>query len=280
MWEKRYNLLHPGRTEDNKRYYCQSDVKLLTNLAFLVHNGYKIGKLTPLSEAELSQLVDKIIREKPPEDGIDHITQAIILFDTPFIEEYILGSFQRDGMYETFIKTILPLSAKLNLLALMGKITQSQIGYFLNLIQKIFIVESSKYPHNKNCRALHLVLYPLASKRQYISTAAINCGLRANQIRCTELGKDCPVDDLSVVYTILKPDGFVTPVPEDTPLPKFYNTLMNMVKQIGNSNLYIISAGNVEDVPSFPRNVRIFPDVITFMKYTDKLKTLKSTENR
>lgn len=49
MWEKRYGILQPKRSENNNRYYCQSEVSLLSKIAYLTQNGHKIGKLAKLS---------------------------------------------------------------------------------------------------------------------------------------------------------------------------------------------------------------------------------------
>ena len=45
IWEKRYNLLEPERTDTNIRKYNVENLKKLLNIAFLYNSGYKISTL-------------------------------------------------------------------------------------------------------------------------------------------------------------------------------------------------------------------------------------------
>ncbi|NTV84623.1 MAG: MerR family transcriptional regulator, partial [Bacteroidales bacterium] len=45
IWEKRYGIVEPKRTESNIRFYCDTEVKKLMNIAILLTHGYKISKL-------------------------------------------------------------------------------------------------------------------------------------------------------------------------------------------------------------------------------------------
>ena len=42
IWEKRYKLLEPKRTETNIRYYDLANFQKLLNISYLNNNGYKI----------------------------------------------------------------------------------------------------------------------------------------------------------------------------------------------------------------------------------------------
>ena len=42
IWEKRYNLTEPDRTNTNYRRYSDDQVKKLLNVSTLLSNGYKI----------------------------------------------------------------------------------------------------------------------------------------------------------------------------------------------------------------------------------------------
>jgi DNA-binding transcriptional MerR regulator len=48
IWEKRYNLLQPKRTETNIRHYDLHNLQKLLNISFLNNNGFKISKIDAL----------------------------------------------------------------------------------------------------------------------------------------------------------------------------------------------------------------------------------------
>ncbi len=273
MWEKRYGILQPKRTENNNRYYCQSEVSLLSKIAYLTQKGHKIGKLAKLSREELARLAEDTIHNNPGEQHEDQIVKAILQFDSGAIEEEIYRSMEKEGAYETFLSTLLPIAGRLNLLMMAGRIKQAHIGHFFNVVKKIFINEAAKFPVNNSCDALHFVLYPFRSSTQYISMAAIECGLRKHQIKCTELGQECPMEDLSDVYVSLKPDAFVTVLYEDVASTELYNIINRINGFIGNTPLYIVSDENMEAFPRLPLNVRVFPDVSTLVEYARALNS-------
>jgi DNA-binding transcriptional MerR regulator len=44
IWEQRYDILKPTRTDTNIRTYDDVDLKLVLNIALLKEHGYKISK--------------------------------------------------------------------------------------------------------------------------------------------------------------------------------------------------------------------------------------------
>ena len=60
MWEKRYSVLTPERTETNIRSYGLDDLQKLLNISFLNENGYKISRISKLKDDEIANLVKNI----------------------------------------------------------------------------------------------------------------------------------------------------------------------------------------------------------------------------
>lgn len=57
MWEKRYNVVQPSRTESQRRLYTEADLRRLTLLKTLVDMGDPIRSLAPLSDEELENRI-------------------------------------------------------------------------------------------------------------------------------------------------------------------------------------------------------------------------------
>ncbi len=56
VWEKRYGVVAPARTESNRRLYSDSDIERLTLLRMAVGAGYRIGNIARLPPEELRSL--------------------------------------------------------------------------------------------------------------------------------------------------------------------------------------------------------------------------------
>ena len=57
IWEKRYNIVSPERSDTNIRAYNDDQLKKILNISFLINNGLKISKIASLSLDELSSKV-------------------------------------------------------------------------------------------------------------------------------------------------------------------------------------------------------------------------------
>ncbi len=81
IWEKRYNLFSPERTDTNIRTYSQSLQKLL-NVTLLYHNGYKISKIAKIPEDEIPLVVREIVAKKSHKNhAINAFKLAMVNFD-------------------------------------------------------------------------------------------------------------------------------------------------------------------------------------------------------
>ena len=60
IWEKRYNLLSPERTDTNIRKYSLKSLKKLLSITLLYKNGFKISKIAEKSDKEIKSLVNEI----------------------------------------------------------------------------------------------------------------------------------------------------------------------------------------------------------------------------
>ena len=55
IWEKRYNLTSPLRTDTNIRVYSQDDLHKILAVSMLVKRGFKISEVASLSVQQLSE---------------------------------------------------------------------------------------------------------------------------------------------------------------------------------------------------------------------------------
>jgi len=57
VWEKRYGVVNPSRTDSNRRYYSDEEIEKLKLLKKATESGHSIGSISNLSIEELTQLV-------------------------------------------------------------------------------------------------------------------------------------------------------------------------------------------------------------------------------
>lgn len=144
IWEKRYKVLEPDRTDSNIRTYSESELKKILNIAYLNRNGLKISKIADLSEDELSQ---KVISVSSQHDDTDQNFQSgkIIMSAIRFNEDKFLDSLkpfiQSHGFESAYIKHLYPLMQKSRILWQTGCLTRAQEQFIRNVVRQIIITE-------------------------------------------------------------------------------------------------------------------------------------------
>jgi DNA-binding transcriptional MerR regulator len=61
IWEKRYGLLNPERTDTNIRFYSLESLKKLLNIALLNAQGVKISKIANLDQSTFDTLLNETV---------------------------------------------------------------------------------------------------------------------------------------------------------------------------------------------------------------------------
>jgi DNA-binding transcriptional MerR regulator len=90
IWEKRYNLLEPERTESNIRYYTANDLKRLLNISILNKNGLKISRISELKPDEISEkVIELTTRSGDVEDQVQALIMAMFHFNLPRFEKLL-----------------------------------------------------------------------------------------------------------------------------------------------------------------------------------------------
>lgn len=83
IWEKRYNLLNPERTDTNIRLYSIQSLQKLLNVSFLVNCGYKISRISKLTQEEIDEYVNSIVSDQTTIDrSFNDLKMAMLNYST------------------------------------------------------------------------------------------------------------------------------------------------------------------------------------------------------
>ena len=109
IWEKRYRILEPDRTESNIRSYSETELKKILNVAYLNRNGLKISKIAKLSEEELTERVMTISgRHETGGNSPGKILMSGINFNESLFREALEPFVSKYGLEEAYIKYVSP----------------------------------------------------------------------------------------------------------------------------------------------------------------------------
>jgi DNA-binding transcriptional MerR regulator len=146
IWEKRYNLLEPNRTETNIRYYSLESLQKLLNITFLYNNGFKISKIAEISEVDIANTVrDLSAKDHESDHSINMFKLSMINFDKPLFFATFDRLKKEKSFSEIFLEVFVPLMSEIGLLWQTNTITPAQEHFISELIKQKLLVSIEEY---------------------------------------------------------------------------------------------------------------------------------------
>lgn len=270
IWEQRYSLLKPNRTDTNIRYYLEDDLKLLLNVALLNRNGYKISKIVKLSHDEIIQKVQEISADTSESiSQVDALTMAMIEMDEYKFDRIMTANIHQIGFERTVIEVIHPFLDKLSVLWLTGSINPCQENFITCLIRQKLIVAIDSEPIAFGNDVKKFVLFLPENVNQELSLLLMQYLIKVRKHRVIYLGNNIFPEDLSRVAEIVKPDYFFTIISEFFNEQEVHKYLNQIRGKAGDINLLITGLqASQNGLSAFP-NIQLLSsldDTISFLE--------------
>ena len=140
IWEKRYGIIKPSRTDTNRRRYDDSDLKKIINVSILNRNGLKISKIASLTDEEIKKGVEDISRDISKwETQIDALVVAMLELDEKTFNDLLSRLIISTGFENTFTNIVFPFLKKTGVLWQTGSVNPAQEHFISNIIRQKII---------------------------------------------------------------------------------------------------------------------------------------------
>jgi DNA-binding transcriptional MerR regulator len=139
IWEKRYNLLTPKRTDTNIRYYTPEDLTKLLNIVLLNKNGLKISKIAAMSEQDITLKSRELaVKSGINDEAINSFKVSMIQFDKILFNTTYHTLLGKKTFREIFKEVFIPFLEEIGLLWQTETLLPAHEHFISNLIaQKI-----------------------------------------------------------------------------------------------------------------------------------------------
>ena len=266
IWEKRYNILRPERTDTNIRYYCDEDLKRLLNISVLVKNGGKISRVATLSSEGLNQKILELNNvHTPAESGqIENLIVAMIEMDETKFEKILNNSIIKIGFEETMFSVIYPLLNKIGILWQIGTITPVQEHFISNLVRQKLFTAIDGLPVEKGEGSKTFLLVLPQWELHDIGLLVYNYLIRKKGHSTIFLGQGVPVNDVTSMNDHIHPDAIVTAFSTPTENEDMLEYLHALAKTYKGKPIYVGGIQLDKLCDKVPRTVIKFPTVTDF----------------
>ena len=197
MWEKRYNLIDPHRTNTNIRYYTDQELKKILNVAVLNRQGIKISNIARLNDLELKEEIIRITKTTHSEDTlVDSMVVAMIDLDEYKLEGIIDKSISRNGFKSTVTEVLYPFLDKVGILWQSDDINPAQEHFVSNLIRQKIIAFTGQLPNSYNPNAKKFLLLLPEGEWHEIALLFAQYLLKEANHNVIYLGQSVPYSDI------------------------------------------------------------------------------------
>lgn len=266
IWEKRYNLFEPERTDTNIRMYNLENLQKLLNVTLLYNNGYKISKIARLTPEEVSTNVHNLTINKAADDwSIGLFKLAMINFDQRLFTKTFNELLDQFSFREIFKNVFVPLMNELGVLWQTNSISPSHEHFITSLVkQKIHSMCEALQAQETKRNDRRFVLYLPDNEIHELGLLYLQYEVLNNGFQCVFLGQSVPIESLKNLVDIGEPITFIsyfTIEPNQDKIENYLNTFSSEIIENISCDLWILGYQVQFIKGELPNKIRTFKSI-------------------
>ena len=267
IWEKRYNLLIPERTDTNIRYYNDNDLRKILNVSLLVRNNFRISRVAAWNEEKVAEMVLEVSELKTSKnDYVERLLLYMINFDHSGFIKLTDEIIREMGLEEAVPQVFFNLFARIGIYWQVGSVFPAQEHFVTYLFRQKLIAEIDK-PQAVEQNGKTFLFFLMERELHELSLLYYAYLARKYGYQVIYLGQSVPFDDLKKVSLQVKTDyvfsAFVNSIQKED-----LESYLEELKNVFNHHKIFITGGQVQfHTPDLPRNVKVVKDFHDFKKY-------------
>ena len=276
IWERRYGMVIPKRTDTNIRYYSDENLKELLNISILNKNGLKISKIAELDKDEIAERVVNLLDSS---QKYAHIIDVMMLSMLE-IDEYALNNsfnraWQEYGFEKLIEDIIFPLLERIGFLWQTNSITPAQERFLTNILRHKFIVAIEKEaPLKKNDNNKLIFFLPEGEMHEF-GLLFYNYIARKKGYEVIYLGSSVPLQDLKEMQKTAQAKAFFSAHVTAIDKQELEDMFDYFRETFPNVPFYITGLQIKELNPILPNNFFIVSSASAFKEYLIALESSK-----
>ncbi|REG94103.1 MerR family transcriptional regulator [Flavobacterium aquicola] len=198
IWEKRYNVLQPMRTDTNIRLYSLPSLQKLLNITLLHDYGYKISKIATFADEKIVEMTLEIISNKNAKNhAVNAFKMAMMNFDQELFSNTYNWLMEDKSFKEIFHQVFIPLVDEIGLLWQTDTITPAHEHFISCLVLKKILVNIEKAEEVKPIKTdkVYVLSLPL-NEIHSLGLVYLHYEIVSNGYKVIYLGESLPLTNL------------------------------------------------------------------------------------
>ncbi|MGG6230137.1 MerR family transcriptional regulator [Tenacibaculum sp. SDUM215027] len=245
IWEKRYNLLSPDRTDTNIRYYSSENLQKLLNVVLLNKNNIKISKIAEMSDDTIVLKARELAFKMAVNDeAINSLKLAMFQFDKTLFNNAYSRLLKRKTFREIFKDVFVPFLNHIGLLWQTDTLLPAHEHFISNLIVQKIQINIEKLEYSNGNSEVSYVLFLPENEIHELGLMYLNYELILRGYNTIYLGQSLPLDNLDYFFKSKTKVCFITSMtvqPYDDKVEEYF---LEIEKVLENTDHELIAIGN------------------------------------
>lgn len=270
IWEKRYNLLQPKRTDTNIRYYSPENLTKLLNIVLLNKNNYKISKIAAMSEEMITTKSRELAFSIATNDeAINSFKVAMFQFDKILFNNTYNKLLHKKTFREIFKDIFIPFLEHIGLLWHTETLLPAHEHFISNLIAQKIQINTEKLQYSITNTNKTYVLFLPENEIHELGLMYLNYELVLRGNHTIYLGQSLPLNNLNYFLDGEREICFITSLtiqPYDDKIEGYFNEIAEVMQ---NTNNQFIAVGRkVDKIKSMQLNdnIKLYTSIYDLLK--------------
>jgi MerR family transcriptional regulator, light-induced transcriptional regulator len=273
IWEKRYHLLEPKRTNTNIRYYDDSDLRKMLNVALLNRNGFKISRIAELDTEEICKKIGELAdKSSAIANRIENLVISMIELNEEKFRNILSDDIKANGFEHTIIHIVYPFFEKVGVLWQTGAINPAQEHFISNLIRQKLIASIDSISVQEETSARSFLLFLPEGELHEIGLLFYYYLARKNGFKVIYLGQSVPFNDIESILKIQNCDYMITSFSSNIYETDINAYLVRLSNKFSQHKILFSSFDYKGMSRRFPANVTRIRNAAHFAEYLQSIK--------
>jgi MerR family transcriptional regulator, light-induced transcriptional regulator len=272
IWEKRYGIIKPARTQTNIRYYSDEELRKLLNITILVNNGVKISHIANFSPNELKEKAFFLLQNpNDTENQIKNLVISMIELNEIKFEKILSKSIINNGFEKTMLNLIYPFLKHIGVLWQTGSINPAQEHFMTNLIRQKLISSIDTIDFKANTNNQRFILFLPEGEWHELGLLFYQYLLKVRGHEVLYLGQSTPTQSIFETVEIWPANYLLLFLTTSFSGISHENYLSELAQKLPDSK--IIAAGLLisEINANLPANILLVKDSLEFISLIEKI---------
>jgi len=273
VWEQRYGIIKPKRTDTNIRYFDDEDLKFLLNVSVLNCHNYKISEIAKMSREDMNEAVLRLSSQHNEFSGhIKSLLCAMLHFDEYDFHQKLTTNIIQHGLEQTMIRIVFPLLNEIGILWQVGSIQSAHEHFVTNIIkQKLYVAIDGQIGRHIEGRKKFLLFLP-ETEQHGLGLLFANYIIRSRGHEVIYLGQEVPLQDMKQAFVTKECPDYIFTTFTSTHLQDKLQEVVNFLTESWPNTQILLSGFQilVADI-IIPKNVHVLKRMDEFIEIANNL---------